>query len=72
MDRASEGDESRQLALNPNFIPIVRPKSNRANAWQYDHAMYKPRNEIERLFRRLKRFDAFLAIRELDVMFIAL
>ena len=59
MDRAYEGDETRQLALDPNFIPVVPPKSNRVNAWEYDRAMYKRRNEIERLFRRLKGFDAF-------------
>ena len=59
MDRAYEGDETRQLALDLNFIPVVPPKSNRVNAWQYDRAMYKRRNEIERLFRRLKGFRRF-------------
>src|SRR5678810_1417090 len=46
MDRAYEGDETRQLALELNFIPVVPPKSNRVNPWEYDRAMYKPRNEI--------------------------
>ena len=41
MDRAYEGDETRQLALDLNFIPVVPPKSNRVNAWEYDRAMYK-------------------------------
>ena len=31
MDRAYEGDETRQLALDLNFIPVVPPKSNRLN-----------------------------------------
>src|SRR6185312_7266421 len=51
MDRAYEGDETRQLALELNFIPVVPPKNNRVNPWEYDRAMYKRRNEIERLFR---------------------
>ena len=72
MDRAYEGDETRQLALDLNFIPVVPPKSNRVNAWEYDHAMYKRRNEIERLFRRLKGFRRiFSRFEKLDVMFIA-
>ena len=72
MDRAYEGDETRQLALDLNFIPVVPPKSNRINAWEYDRAMYKRRNEIERLFRRLKGFRRiFSRFEKLDVMFIA-
>jgi hypothetical protein len=53
-----EGEETRQLALDSNFIPVVPPKSNRLTAWEYDREMYKRGNEIERLFRRLKCFDA--------------
>jgi hypothetical protein len=30
---------------------VVPPKSNRLHPWDYDHAIYKKRNEIERLFR---------------------
>jgi transposase len=72
MDRAYEGDETRQLALDLNFIPVVPPKSTRISAWQYDRAMYKRRNEIERLFRRLKGFRRiFSRFEKLDVMFIA-
>jgi transposase len=72
MDRAYEGDETRQLALDLNFIPVVPPKSNRINAWEYDREMYKRRNEVERLFRRLKGFRRiFSRFEKLDVMFIA-
>ena len=38
------------------MIPVVPPKSNRVHPWEYDRALYKKRNEIERLFRRLKGF----------------
>ena len=72
MDRAYEGDETRQLALDLGFIPVVPPKSNRITAWHYNRAMYKRRNEIERLFRRLKRFRRiFSRFEKLDVMFVA-
>lgn len=56
MDRAYEGDETRQLVLDLGMIPVVPPKSNRLPPWEYDRALYKKRNEIERLFRRLKGF----------------
>ena len=72
MDRAYEGDQTRQLALDLNFIPVVPPKSNRLTAWEYNREMYKRRNEIERLFRRLKGFRRiFSRFEKLDVMFIA-
>ena len=70
MDRAYEGNETRQLALDLGFIPVVPPKSNRIEPWEYDREMYKRRNEIERLFRRLKGFRRiFSRFEKLDVMF---
>jgi transposase len=72
MDRAYEGNETRQLALDLGFIPVVPPKSNRLEPWEYDREMYKRRNEVERLFRRLKGFRRiFSRFEKLDVMFIA-
>ncbi|MEM5461846.1 IS5 family transposase [Paraburkholderia phytofirmans] len=72
MDKAYEGDETRQLALDLGFIPVVPPKSNRLEPWEYDREMYKRRNEVERLFRRLKGFlRIFSRFDKLDVMFIA-
>ena len=70
MDRAYEGDETRQLALDLGFEPVVPPKSNRLNPWQYNRQIYKRRNEIERLFRRLKGFRRiFSRFEKLDIMF---
>jgi len=72
MDRAYEGDETRQLALDLGFIPVVPPKQGRITAWEYNRARYKRRNEIERLFRRLKGFRRiFSRFEKLDLMFIA-
>lgn len=71
MDRAYEGDETRQLALDLGFIPVVPPKTNRITPWEYDREIYKRRNEVERLFRRLKGFRRiFSRFEKLDVMFL--
>ena len=71
MDRAYEGNETRQLALELGYSPIVPPKSNRLNPWLYNKILYKRRNEVERLFRRLKGYRRiFSRFEKLDVMFI--
>jgi transposase len=70
MDRAYEGDETRQLAEALGYIPVVPPNPNRLRPWEYDRVMYRRRNEIERLFRRLKGFRrVFSRFDKLDVMF---
>ena len=72
MDRAYEGNETRQLALELDFIPVVPPKQNRFTPCDYNRAMYKRRNEIERLFRRLKGFRRiFSRFERLDLVFVA-
>ena len=51
------------------WMPVVPPKSNRLHPWDYDHAVYKKRNEIERLFRRLKGFRRiFSRFEKLDAL----
>ena len=70
MDRAYEGDATRQLALDLGFTPVVPPLKTRREPWTYDRAMYKRRNEIERLFRRLKGFRRiFSRFEKLDALF---
>ena len=70
MDRAYEGDDTRQLALDLGYVPVVPPKSHRLDPWEYDKAMYRKRNEVERLFRRLKGFRrVFSCSDRLNVMF---
>ncbi len=71
MDRAYEDNQTRQLVLDLGLIPVVPPKSNRIEPWEYDRALYKKRNEVERLFRRLKGFRRiFSRFEKLDVMFL--
>jgi len=70
MDRAYEGDETRQLALQLGFVPVVPPRSTRLIPWNYNKTLYRRRNEIERLFRRLKGFRRiFSRFDKLDLMF---
>jgi len=72
MDRAYEGNETRQLALDLGFIPVVPRHPLRAEPWKVKKAWYRRRNEIERLFRRLKGFRRiFSRFDKLDVMFMA-
>jgi len=71
MDRAYEGNQTRQLVLDLGWIPVVPPKSTRLHPWDYDRALYKKRNEIERLFRRLKGFRRiFSRFEKLDALFL--
>jgi transposase len=72
MDRAYEGDETRALAISLGYNPVVPPKSNRREPWEYDKELYKKRNEVERFFRRYDRYRRiFTRYDKLDVMFLA-
>ena len=72
MDRAYEGNETRQLALELGFVPVVPPHPLRVEPWKVKKAWYRRRNEIERLFRRLKGFRRiFSRFDKLDLMFMA-
>ena len=71
MDRAYEGQETRHLAVALGFTPVVPPRQNRLAPWAYDRQLYKRRNEVERLFRRLKGFRRiFTRLEKLDVLFL--
>jgi len=59
MDRAYEGGKTQALAVELGYTPVVPPKSNRKNPWDCDKELYKQRNQVERLFCRLKRFRNF-------------
>ena len=70
MDKAYEGDETRQTVCDLGLTPVVPPKSNRVDPWEYDRELYKQRNEVERLFRRIKGFRrVFTRFDKLDVVY---
>ena len=68
-DRACEGDETLRLARERGMTPVVPPKSNRKNKWDFDRETYKRRNGTGRLFRRLKGCRRiFTRFEKLDTM----
>ena len=70
MDWAYQGDNVRLLAQILAYEPIVPTKSNRLHKWNFDKELYKLRNEIERFFRRLKRFRRiFTRYDKLDIVY---
>ena len=70
MDRAYSGKKMRTTAAELGYAPVVPPKRNYKEQWEYDEELYKRRNEIERFFRRLKRFRRiFTRYDKLDIVF---
>ena len=50
---------------------MVPPRQNRTAPWEYDRELYKRRNEVDLLFRRLKGFRRiFTRFDKLDVLFL--
>ena len=67
MDRVCEGNETRRVAAEMGYNPVVPPKRNRVDPWEYDRELYRRRNEVGRLFRRLKAFRrVFIRYDKLD------
>ncbi len=54
MDSAYQDDATRALAESLCFVPVVPPSPRRKRPWPLDRARYRGRNEVERLFRRIK------------------
>jgi transposase len=70
MDRAYEGDQTLRLARQLGYTPVVPPNPNRLEPWEYDRMAYRRRNQIERLFRRLKAYRRiFCRFDKLDALF---
>ncbi|MDR2927201.1 MAG: IS5 family transposase [Cytophagaceae bacterium] len=72
MDKGYEDDITRKAVKKRDFIPVVPPKSNRKKPWRYNKTIYKRRNEVERLFRRIKGFRRVCTRYEkLDIIYMA-
>ena len=68
---AYEGIETRALAAALGFTLVAPPSQKRFDLWEYDKAIYKRCNEVERLFLRLKGFRrVFTRYEKLDMIFI--
>ena len=44
------------MAQELGYCPVVPPRRQRRVKGEYDKELYRRRNEVERVFRRLKRF----------------
>jgi transposase len=72
MDRAYEGEETREAAKSKGHEPIVPPRKSRMNPWIYDKEKYKKRNMVERFFRRIKEFRKVCTrYDKTDIMYLA-
>ena len=72
MDSAYQDNATRELAVSLGLVPVVPPNPQRRIPWEYDKPLYRQRNRIERLFRRLKAWRrVFTRYDKLDLMFAA-
>ena len=59
ISRRPVGKKLQATVIQLGYELVVPPKKNFKEQRDYDKELYKRRNEIERLFRRLKLSDAF-------------
>ena len=72
MDSAYEGNATQELAQRLGFVPVVPSNPKRRQPHKLDKALYRRRNEVERMFRRLKAWRrVFTRYGKTDVMFAA-
>ena len=55
-DKGYDSDHIRQSLLMTNVLPVIPSKANRRQPVPHDRAAYKERNQIERMFNKLKQF----------------
>jgi len=67
-DRAYDADRLIELVVKQGGEPVIPPRRHRLVQRYYDKALYKERNQVERLFAKLKeyrriatRYDKILA-----------
>ena len=56
MDKGYDSDRIREQLLAQDIVPVIPPKSNRREPIDYDHDLYKLREQVERFFNNLKQF----------------
>ena len=71
--QAYEDHRTRRLVRDLGCEPVVPPRRNRTDLWEYDRSLYKQRNIVERFFGQIKEFRR-VATRydKLDMMYMAL
>jgi transposase len=56
MDTGYDSNPIREHLLAQDIVPVIPSRSNRTNAIEYDHDLYKLREQVERFFNNLKQF----------------
>ena len=56
MDKGYDSDKIRNKLREEDIEPVIPPRSNRKEQYEYDKDVYKSRNKVERLINRLKQF----------------
>ncbi len=54
-DKGYDGDAVREDLLWRGILPVITPKANRREPAACDFRRYRDRNQVERLFNRLKQ-----------------
>ena len=60
MDQAYQGNETRQLALDLGYVPVVPPLSTRWDPWEYDRQIYKKHKRDRAAIPETERLPAYL------------
>ncbi len=55
-DRAYDADSLMDAILEAGGEPVIPPRRHRKHQHPYDKELYKERNQVERLFAKLKEF----------------
>ena len=56
MDKGYDSNAIRATLQEQHITPVIPPKKNRKEPITYDKTLYKLREQVERLFNRLKQF----------------
>ena len=55
-DKGYDADHFRQLVIDMGAIPVIPPRSNRKDLYDYDHHLYKDRHLVECFINKIKHF----------------
>jgi transposase len=56
MDKGYDSNHVRAQLVAQAIVPIIPPKSNRTASLDYEQALYKLREKVERFFNNIKQF----------------
>jgi transposase len=56
MDKGYDSNRIKEQLLAQDIVPVIPPKSNRTEPFDYDKDLYKLREKVERFFNSVKQF----------------